>query len=64
MKNRYINIREAARICCCSMDTLRNYEKKLLIKPLRIGPRKDRRYSKADILLILGLKRKYTKRVK
>lgn len=43
------NIKQAAKILNVNEDTLRNWEEKGLIKPLRIGLRKDRKYTD-DIL--------------
>ena len=47
-----LSIGEVSEIFGIHQDTLRNWEKKGLIKPLRIGPRKDRKYKPEDIELI------------
>lgn len=44
-----LSIGEVAKLFRVDKDTLRNWEKKGLITPLRVGPRKDRRYRPADI---------------
>ena len=48
-----MRISQAADLLGVTPTTLRRWEEKGLIKPLRIGPRGDRRYKKQDILLIL-----------
>ena len=45
-----IRIGEAARLLGVSDETLRNWERKGLIAPYRVGPRKERRYEEAYIL--------------
>ena len=44
-----LSIGEVAKLFGINKDTLRNWEKKGLITPLRIGPRKDRKYKPEDI---------------
>lgn len=44
-----LSIGEVAKIFGINKDTLRNWEKKGLVTPLRIGPRKDRKYKPEDI---------------
>lgn len=44
-----LSISEVANIFGIHQDTLRNWEKKGLITPLRVGPRKDRKYKPEDI---------------
>ncbi len=44
-----LSIGEVAEIFGIHQDTLRNWEKKGLITPLRVGPRKDRKYKPEDI---------------
>ena len=48
-----LNISEAAELIGVNQDTLRNWEKNGRIKPLRVGPRKDRRYRPEDIEKII-----------
>ena len=47
--NILLSIGEVAKIFGINKDTLRNWEKKGLIMPLRVGPRKDRKYKPEDI---------------
>jgi type I restriction enzyme M protein len=49
-----LSIGEVAKIFGINRDTLRNWEKKGLITPLRVGPRKDRKYRPEDIEKIAG----------
>lgn len=48
-----LNISEAAELIGVNQDTLRNWEKSGRIKPLRVGPRKDRKYRPEDIEKII-----------
>lgn len=54
--NKLLNIGEVAEIFGIHQDTLRNWEKKGLLVPLRIGPRQDRKYRQEDIEKIAGKK--------
>ena len=47
--NKLLSISEVSSIFGIHQDTLRNWEKKGLITPLRVGPRKDRKYKPEDI---------------
>ncbi len=49
-----LSISEVSKIFGIHKDTLRNWEKKKLIKPLRVGPRGDRKYRPEDIEKIAG----------
>lgn len=44
-----LSIGQVSKIFGIHQDTLRNWEKKGLITPLRVGPRKDRKYKPEDI---------------
>jgi len=44
-----LSISQAARLLSISKDTLRNWEKAGKIKPLKVGPRGDRKYSQKDL---------------
>lgn len=44
-----LSIGEVAKIFGVDKDTLRNWERKGIIKPLRVGPRGDRKYRPEDI---------------
>lgn len=48
-QKKLLSIGEVAEIFDIHQDTLRNWEKKGLITPLRVGPRKDRKYKPEDI---------------
>ena len=48
-KSKLLSISEVSSIFGIHQDTLRNWEKKGLITPLRVGPRKDRKYRPEDI---------------
>lgn len=48
-KSKLLSIGQVAKIFGIHQDTLRNWEKKGLITPLRVGPRKDRKYKPEDI---------------
>ena len=50
---KFLNISEAAELIGVNQDTLRNWEKSGRIKPLRVGPRKDRKYRPEDIESII-----------
>lgn len=49
-----LTLREAADILKCHPNTLRNWDRSGLLKAIRIGGRRDRRYKKEDILQILN----------
>lgn len=51
--NNTLRISEAAQLLGVTTTTLRRWEKSGHILPLRLGPRKDRRYEKKIILEIL-----------
>lgn len=48
-----LRIGEAAKLFGVTPMTLRRWEQAGVFKPLRIGPREDRRYKKEDILRVL-----------
>lgn len=49
-----LSIGEVAKLFDVDKDTLRNWEEKGMITPLRVGPRKDRKYRPEDIEKIAG----------
>lgn len=49
-----LSISQAAKMLGVDKDTLRNWEKKGIITPLRVGPRQDRKYRSEDIAKIAG----------
>lgn len=48
-----LSIGEVAELFKIHPDTLRNWEKSGALVPLRVGPRKDRKYRKQDIVVIV-----------
>lgn len=56
MTKKLYTIKQASEHLAVHPDTLRNWERKGHIKPLRIGPRKDRRYTQEMIDKILTCK--------
>lgn len=48
-----LSISEAAKVLNVSPWTLRNWDKRDVLKPVRVGTRRDRRYKKEDIIKIL-----------
>jgi len=56
-QKKLLSIGQMAKIFGINKDTLRNWEKRGLIVPLRIGPRKDRKYRTEDIEKIADKKR-------
>ncbi len=53
-ENQLLSISQVAKTFHVHQDTLRNWEKKGLITPLRIGARGDRRYRHEDLEKIMG----------
>ncbi len=53
-----LRLNQTAELLSVSVWTLRNWDKKGILKSVRVGTRKDRRYKKEDIIKILqkGLK--------
>lgn len=48
-----VTLKEASEILKCHPNTLRQWDEKGILKAIRIGRRKDRRYKKEDILKFL-----------
>lgn len=48
-----LTIKQASELLNVHPNTLRNWDKSGILKPVRIGARKDRRYKREDILLLL-----------
>lgn len=48
-----LTLKQACEILQCHPNTLRDWDKKGILKAVRIGQRKDRRYRKQDILSLL-----------
>lgn len=50
-----LTLKEACEILKCHPNTLRQWDKKGILKAIRFGARKDRRYKKEDILKLLKI---------
>ncbi len=48
-----LTLEQASKLLNCHPNTLRNWDNKGILKAIRIGTRKDRRYRKSDILQLL-----------
>ena len=48
-----LTLQQAAEVLNVHPNTLRNWDRKGLLKAIRLGARKDRRYRKSDILKLL-----------
>lgn len=48
-----LGLKETAGILKCHPNTLHQWDKKGILKAVRFGPRKDRRYRKVDLLNFL-----------
>lgn len=51
----YLRVSEASKLLGVHANTLRNWDKQGILKPVRIGVRKERRYRKEDILKLMEL---------
>lgn len=49
-----LTLNEACELLKCHPNTLRAWDNKGILKAIRIGARKDRRYKKQDILNLLN----------
>lgn len=45
----YLRVSEASKLLGVHANTLRNWDKQGLLKPVRVGPRNERRYKREDI---------------
>lgn len=52
-----LTLAEACAILHCHPNTLRNWDNRGVLKAIRFGTRKDRRYKKDDILVFLDHKK-------
>lgn len=52
-----LSLKETAEILKCHPNTLRQWDKKGILKAVRFGQRKDRRYKKEDVLAMLSGKK-------
>lgn len=46
----YLRVTEASELLGVHANTLRNWDKQGLLTPIRVGPRKERRYKLEDIM--------------
>lgn len=49
-----LTLQEACELLNCHPNTLRNWDNKGILKAIRFGTRKDRRYKKEDVLRIIN----------
>lgn len=49
-----LTLKESCEVLNCHSNTLRNWDNKGILKAIRFGIRKDRRYRKEDILAIIN----------
>lgn len=55
-KDVLINLSQAAELLGVHKETLRRWDRKGVLKAVKIGPRKDRRYKKSDIQKFINQK--------
>jgi len=48
-----IKLKQASKLLNVHPNTLRQWDEKGILKAVRFGPRRDRRYKKADIIRLL-----------
>jgi len=51
-----LTLEQASKLLNCHPNTLRNWDNKGILKAIRFGTRKDRRYRKSDVLKMLKQK--------
>ncbi len=56
-----LTLREACAMLKCHPNTLRNWDRKGILKAVRIGERGDRRYKKEDIVKMISKSDSYGK---
>lgn len=49
----YLRVSEASKLLGVHVNTLRNWDKQGLLKPARVGVRKERRYKREDVIKFL-----------
>ncbi len=49
----YLRVSEAGQLLGVHANTLRNWDKQGLLKPVRVGVRKERRYKREDVIKFL-----------
>lgn len=50
----YLRVSEASKLLGVHANTLRNWDAQNILKPVRIGPRKERRYRRTDIIKFMN----------
>lgn len=50
----YLRITEASKLLGVHPNTLRNWDKQNILRPVRVGPRKERRYKKQDVIKFMN----------
>jgi putative resolvase len=56
MPKEYLRVSEASKLLGVHANTLRNWDKQGILKPVRIGVRKERRYKRTDVIKLLEQK--------
>lgn len=51
-----LTLQQACKILNCHPNTLRNWDRRGILKAIRFGTRRDRRYRKSDLLKIIKQK--------
>lgn len=46
----YLRVSEASNLLGVHANTLRNWDTQGILKPIRVGPRKERRYKREDVI--------------
>ena len=46
----YLRVSEASKLLGVHANTLRNWDKSGILKPVRVGVRKERRYKREDVI--------------
>jgi len=49
----YLRVSEASKLLGVHANTLRNWDKQGILKPVRVGVRKERRYKREDVIKFL-----------
>jgi excisionase family DNA binding protein len=49
-----VTVLEAAKILRVHGNTIRNYDRRGILKAVRLGPQKQRRFRKADVLALVA----------
>lgn len=48
-----LTLKQACEVLNCHPNTLRNWDKRGILTPIRFGTRQDRRYKKSDVLKLI-----------